>query len=213
MYEELGSVREPVALSSAEALASAEELLRRQGYRVIHRTGVMVVGKREDPSDLVNRQLVHLAVFARPHPEGGLLVTLQGDDRDGVRERKSEWSRWAESLPKFELEKKERERATGTTPPAEMVQMRPQRSETEATTEIGGPPERVRRREELRASELHSNAVRPQPTAGGAEVKGKSSGSELEAWKSVPPWERNVRTVPGKFDRDTDKPAEGPTRR
>ena len=87
MYEELGSVKEPVELSPSEALSSAEELLRRQGYRIIYRTGVMVVGKREDPNSLVSRGPVHLTVFARSHPEGGLCITLQGDDRAGVRER------------------------------------------------------------------------------------------------------------------------------
>ena len=53
MYEELGSVKEPVEQSPSEALSSAEELLRRQGYRIIYRTGVMVVGKpRGLPSGL-----------------------------------------------------------------------------------------------------------------------------------------------------------------
>ena len=87
MHEELGSVKEPVELSPSEALSSAEELLRRQGYRIIYRTGVMVVGKREDPNSLVSRGPVHQAVFARSHPEGGLRITLQGDDREGVRAR------------------------------------------------------------------------------------------------------------------------------
>jgi hypothetical protein len=89
MYEELGSVREPVELSPSKALSSAEELLRRQGCRIIYRTGVMVVGMCEDPNSLVSREPVHLAVFARPHPAGGLRITLQGDDREGVRERAS----------------------------------------------------------------------------------------------------------------------------
>ena len=71
MYEKLGSVREPVELSASEALSGAEELLRRQGYRIIYRTGVMVVGKREDTSSLVRRESVHLAVFARPHRLAG----------------------------------------------------------------------------------------------------------------------------------------------
>src|SRR5215217_7078711 len=109
MYEELGSVRGPIGLSPSEVLSSAEELLRRQGYRIIYRTDIMVVGKREDPNSLVSREPVHLAVFARPHPAGGLRITLQGDDREGVRERAGEWSRWADGLPKV-VARKERER-------------------------------------------------------------------------------------------------------
>jgi hypothetical protein len=50
----------------------------------------MVVGKREDPNSLVSREPVHLAVFARPHLASGLRITLQGDDREGVRGRASE---------------------------------------------------------------------------------------------------------------------------
>src|SRR5215211_5964554 len=106
MYEELGSVREPVELSPSEALSSAEQLLRRQGYRIIYRTGVMVVGKRENPNSLISRDPVHLAVFARPHQAGGLHITLQGDDREGVQERGGEWSRWADGLPKVVARKK-----------------------------------------------------------------------------------------------------------
>jgi hypothetical protein len=81
MYEELGSVKEPVELSPSEALSSAEELLRKQGYRIIYRTGVLVVGKREDPNRLVSRGPVHLAVFARSHPEGGLRIKLYKSHR------------------------------------------------------------------------------------------------------------------------------------
>jgi hypothetical protein len=143
MYEELGSVKEPVELSPSEALSSAEELLRRQGYRIIYRTGVMVVGKREDPNSLVSRGPVHLAVFARSHPEGGLRITLQGDDREGVRERWEEWSRWADGLPKVVARRKdERERPARkqSAQTAEMQPKQPDTNEAPANTGIGRPP-------------------------------------------------------------------------
>jgi hypothetical protein len=125
MYEELGSVKEPVELYPSEALSSAEELLRRQGYRIIYRTGVMVVGKREDPNRLVSRGPVHLAVFARSHPEGGLRITLQGDNRGGVRERWEEWSRWADGLPKVVARRKDERERPARMPSAQTAEMQP----------------------------------------------------------------------------------------
>jgi hypothetical protein len=100
----------------------------------------MVVEKREDPNSLVGREPVHLAVFARPHLAGGLRIILHGDDREGVRERKGEWSRWADGLPN--VARKERERSART-PGAQTAEMRPRQPEAKeppANADIGRSP-------------------------------------------------------------------------
>jgi len=210
MYEELGSVREPVDLSASEALSSAEELLRRQGYRIIYRTGVMVVGKREDPSSLVRREQVHLAVFARPHPAGGLRITLQGDDRAGVQERAGEWSRWADDLPKVVV-RKERERPVRTFG-TRTADVRPKQAAAK------GPPATVRIGRQPASTEQDRGPGTPKPSApqpgseppsGDSELKDKVPDETSGAWTSVGPWERKVRTAPGKLEKD---PTESPER-
>ena len=208
MYEELGSVKEPVELSPSEALSSAEGLLRRQGYRIIYRTGVMVVGKREDPNSLVSREPVHLAVFARPHPAGGLSVTLQGDDREGVRERAGEWSRWADGLPKVARKESERERPAGTPPGARTAEVRPKQPEAKeplATTKIGQPPSSPEQRKRSYALRPPSSEPRSAPPSGDSEVKEKTPGRAAGAWTSVGPWERKVRTAPGKVEKELEE--------
>jgi hypothetical protein len=157
MYEELGSVREPVELSPSEALSSAEQLLRRQGYRIIYRTGVMVVGKRENPNSLVSRDPVHLAVFARPHLAGGLRITLQGDDREGARERGGEWSRWADGLPKV-VARKERERPVRTSG-TQTADVRPKQAEAK------GPPATMRTGRQPASTEQERGPDTPKPCA------------------------------------------------
>jgi hypothetical protein len=208
MYEELGSVREPIGLSPSEVLSSAEELLRRQGYRIIYRTDVMVVGKREDPNSLVSREPVHLAVFARPHPAGGLSVTLQGDDREGVRERAGEWSRWADGLPKGARKERERERPAGTPPGARTAEVRPKQPEAKeppATTKIGQPPTSPEQRKRSYAPRPPSSEPRSAPPSGDSEVKEKAPGRAVGAWTSIGPWERKVRTAPGKVENGLDE--------
>lgn len=208
MYEELGSVKEPVDLSPSEALVSAEALLRRQGYRVIHRTKVAVVGQREITSRLLSRGRVHLAVFARPHPDGGLCITLRGDDLEGVRDRQSEWSRWAEGLPKFETrEKKEREQVTET-PHVEAAEPWPTPAESAAAanTEIRPPsPGEERRVGPHPPISLGPELRAERPSDSGRAKKEDSSG----AWASVSPWERKVRIAPGKSDLSQKEPTEG----
>jgi hypothetical protein len=198
MYEELGSVQQPVELSPTEALTSAEELLRRQGYRIIHRTRVMVVGKRENLTGLASRKPVHLAVCARPHPGGGLTITLQGDDREGVRERQGEWSRWAEGLPKIgPWEKKEHQGESGQ-----------QETEVATTAETGRRPLSGEREAESHAGQPPGREVQPQLANRAREGKGRDKSSDRGpgAWTSVAPWERKMRIAPGKVDEKSDKP-------
>jgi hypothetical protein len=208
MYEELGSVREPVDLSASEALSGADELLRRQGYRIIYRTGVMVVGKREDPSSLVRREQVHLAVFARPHPAGGLRITLQGDDREGVQERAGEWSRWADGLPKVARKESERGRPAGTPPGAQTAEVwpkQPEAKEPPATTKIGQPPSSPEQRKRRYLPRPPGSEPRSEPPSGDSEVKEKAPGRAVGAWTSVGPWERKVRIAPGKVEKELDE--------
>ena len=208
MYEELGAVREPVGLPPSEVLSCADELLRRQGYRIIYRTGVMVVGKREDPNSLVSRGPVHLAVFARSHPEGGLRITLQGDDREGVRERAGEWSRWADGLPKVARKESERERPAGTPPGAQTAEVRPKQPEAKeppATTKTGQPPSSPKQRKRRYAPRSPGSEPRSEPPSGDSEVKEKTPGRAAGAWTSVGPWERKVRTAPGKVEKELEE--------
>ena len=211
MYEELGSVREPVDLSASEALSGAAELLRRQGYRIIYRTGVMVVGKREDPSSLVRREQVHLAVFARPHPAGGLRITLQGDDREGVQERAGEWSRWADGLPKV-VAQKERERPVRTSG-TRTADVRPNQAGVKgppATMRIGRQPASTE--QERRPDTPKPSAPQPgsEPPSGDSELKDKVPDETSGLWTSVGPWERKVRTAPGKLEKDPNESPERP---
>ena len=208
MYEELGSVRVPVGLSPFEVLSSADELLRRQGYRIIYRTDVMVVGKREDPNSLVSRAPVHLAVFARPHAAGGLSVTLQGDDREGVRERAGEWSRWADGLSKVARKESERERPDGTPPGAQTAEVRPKQPEAKeppATTKIGQPRSSTEHRKRRYLLRPPGSEPRSDSPSGDSKVKEKAPGKASGAWTSVGPRERKVRTAPGKVEKELEE--------
>ncbi len=211
MYEELGSVREPVDLCASEALSGGEELLRKQGYKIKYRTGVMVVGKREDPNSFVRRKPVHLAVFARPHPAGGLRIALQGDDREGAQERAGEWSRWADSLPKV-VARKERERPVRTSG-AQTAHVRSKQAEAK------GPPATMRMGRQPASTEQERGPDTPKPSApqpgseppsGDSELKDKVPDETSGAWTSVGPWERKVRTAPGKLENDPNESAVRP---
>jgi hypothetical protein len=41
-----------------------------------------------------------VVVVAVPQPDGGVSFKVEGDDREGVQERKGQWKLWAENLPK-----------------------------------------------------------------------------------------------------------------
>src|SRR5215207_9862515 len=101
MSKELGSIKETVALSPREALDSAEALLTEQGYEVTERADASVTAVRRKRRRMFGHSLQNLTVTAVSQPEGGVRITLRGDDREGVRDRQVEWSGWAESLPKL----------------------------------------------------------------------------------------------------------------
>jgi len=131
MYEELGNVKEPVALTPQEALDSAVALLVQQGYSIAQRTGAVVTAERRKKSGMCGQVSLYVAVGVRELPEGGVQIKLRGNDREGVRDRQAEWSRWAESLPKLDREQREHE---GTDRP-ETTETRTGESETRAGRE------------------------------------------------------------------------------
>ena len=145
----------------------------------------------------MSREPVHLAVFARQHLAGGLRITLQGDDREGVRERAGEWGRWADGLPKVEA-RKESERPTRTLGAQTAEAKKPP-----ATAEIGRPPASPGQRKRRYDPRSPSSEPRSEPPSG--DVKEMVPGRESGAWTSVGPWERKVGTAPGKVEQDMNE--------
>ncbi len=156
---------------------------------------------------------VHLAVFARPHPAGGLRITLRGDDREGVRERGGEWSRWADGLPKVVARKKGGRERPARTPDAQTEEVRPKQPEAKempAATKIGRPLAVPEHRKKPYAPGPLGPRPRSEPPSGGSEVKDEAPGSASGAWTSVEPWERKVRTAPGKTEKDPNGSTQRP---
>ena len=100
MNEELASVREVVDLSPQEALDSAQALLVRQGYSIVHRTATTLTAQRPTHGDAVREGNLNLVITAIPQPQGGIKVKVRGTDREGLRERQAQWAEWSENLPK-----------------------------------------------------------------------------------------------------------------
>jgi hypothetical protein len=100
MYRNLASIRETVDLAAAEVLDAALTFLISHGYRTTERTDTSLTVMRHDQTVAEAVDQPHLTVLALPQPEGGVQVTVTGNDRDGVHERQSEWADWANSLPK-----------------------------------------------------------------------------------------------------------------
>jgi hypothetical protein len=100
MYGNLASIRETVDLAAAEVLDIALTFLISHGYRTTERTETSLTVTRDESGHANNGEQPHLTVLALPQPEGGVQVTVRGTDRDGVQERQTEWTQWANSLPK-----------------------------------------------------------------------------------------------------------------
>ena len=100
MYGELASIRETVNLSEQEALDNAETFLTQQGYRPVQRTDTSLIVERQTPGDASEKSSLNLTVVAIPQPEGGVLIKVRGNDREGVEARQAQWIEWSESLPK-----------------------------------------------------------------------------------------------------------------
>jgi hypothetical protein len=100
VYGELASIREVVDHSPEEALDAAEAFLVQLGYVALARGAASLTVKRDEPSRPEEKGVLNLTVVIYPQPGGGVLIKIRGNDREGVRERQSEFAEWAESLPK-----------------------------------------------------------------------------------------------------------------
>jgi hypothetical protein len=100
MYGDLASIRETVDLAAQEVLENALNFLTRHGYRTTEHTDTSLTVERSDQSDGGESDRPHLTVLALPQPEGGVQVSVRGNDLDGMQARQSEWADWANGLPK-----------------------------------------------------------------------------------------------------------------
>lgn len=104
VYGELASVKEIVNLSPQQALDEAQTFLVRQGYRPLERRGESLTVQRRSPNQSVGQNTLNLTVTALHQPEGGVRISIRGNDREGVQERQAAWLEWSERLPKKQEE-------------------------------------------------------------------------------------------------------------
>jgi hypothetical protein len=100
MYGELASVQGIVDLSPQEALDRAEGFLASQGYTIGQRTYTTIAAQRQAGGETDGEDLPNLTVAVAPQPDGGVRITVRGNDQAGVQERQAAWLEWSESLPK-----------------------------------------------------------------------------------------------------------------
>ena len=101
---ELGSVKEIVDLSPQQALDEAQTYLVRQGYRPLERRGESLTVQRRSPNQTGGQNTLNLTVTALHQPQGGVRISIRGNDREGVQERQAAWLEWSERLPKKQEE-------------------------------------------------------------------------------------------------------------
>jgi hypothetical protein len=99
MYGELASVMGIVDLSPQDALDRAEGFLAAQGYAIEQRTYTTVTAQRRAEGEGGEQDLLTLTVAVAPQAEGGVRMTVRGNDQAGVQERQAAWTEWSESLP------------------------------------------------------------------------------------------------------------------
>lgn len=195
MYEELGSVREIVALSPRETLDSATTLLVQLGYEIGQRSDDSVTAIRRKREGMFGHSLPNLTVAALPQSEGGVKVELRGTDREGVQERQDEWIKWADSLPKLGQEHEQEKAAPGA--------VEPQTTKTRADAPVGESRESSGTRSDLpdgdREGEGSGHAREPemQEAANGGEDE-PTRPAEPGRWATVASWDRGQRVAPGK---------------
>jgi hypothetical protein len=101
---ELASVKEIVDLSPQQALDEAQTFLVREGYRPLERRGESLTVQRRSPNQIAGQNTLDLTVTALHQPEGGVRISVRGNDREGVQERQAAWLEWSEKLPKKQEE-------------------------------------------------------------------------------------------------------------
>ena len=147
MHGNLASIRETVDLAAGEVLDAALTFLINHGYRTTERTDTSLTVTRPEQTDAKDGDQPHLTVLALPQPEGGVQVTVTGNDRDGVHERQSEWADWANSLPKRAPERDTAEQMAQEEPdtpspaplPASKPEVAPQKRVEAPKTEPAAP--------------------------------------------------------------------------
>jgi hypothetical protein len=103
-YGELASVKEIVDLSPQQALDEAQTFLVRQGYRPLERRGESLTVQRRSSNQIAGQNTLNLTVTALHQPEGGVRISIRGNDREVVHERQAAWLEWSERLPKKQEE-------------------------------------------------------------------------------------------------------------
>ena len=99
-YGELASIKEVVDLSPQQALDEAQTFLVRQGYSIVERRGESLTMQRRFPNQPVEQNTLNLTVTAPHQTEGGVRISVTGNDHEGVKEWQSAWTEWSEGLPK-----------------------------------------------------------------------------------------------------------------
>lgn len=100
MYGELASVRGVIDLAPQVALDAAQGFLTRQGYTTSQRTETKITATRHATNAAGRQEDLNLTVAVDADPRGGVRIKLRGNDQEGVREHRAEWSEWAETLPR-----------------------------------------------------------------------------------------------------------------
>jgi hypothetical protein len=100
MYGELGAIKGIVNLSPEHALDEAESFLASRGYSILRRTSTTLTAERRSSEEPAGEVVPNLTVVVMPQPEGGVQITIRGNDFEGVRDRQTEWMGWSESLPR-----------------------------------------------------------------------------------------------------------------
>ncbi len=188
MYDDLGTVEEPVAISPREALDSAAALLAQQGYEVAQRTETSISVVRRKKEGFFGHSLRNLTVAVRTLPRGGVEIKLRGNDREGVQERRAEWSRWEEGLPKVGQDQQSHgqvaQAGLSSEPPG--IGSEKARSDRREGTEAASVPSRIDEHERSTSSAPDEHETQTAPVGGYAEIHAASS--EPGGWASVAPW-------------------------
>jgi len=207
VYGKLGSINDPVVLSPRETLDSAAALLVQLGYEVTQREDTSVTAIRHKREGIFGHSLQNLTVEAAPRPEGGVKVELRGNDREGVRERQGEWTKWADSLPKLGQEHGQEQVVPGVAGT--------QTAKTRAEEPVGESRESSVARSGLadgdREGEASGHAPEPEmqePANGGEDEPTRPA--EPGRWATVASWDREQRVAPGKQEVEPSPTQESP---
>jgi hypothetical protein len=208
VYEELGSIKEIVALSPRETLDSAATLLVQLGYEIGQRSDDSVTAIRRKREGMFGHSLQNLTVAALPQSGGGVKVELRGTDREGVQERQGEWTKWADSLPKLGQEHQQEQAAPGAagTQTAKTRAGEPVRESTESSVARSGLAHGDREGE----ASGHAREPEIQEAANGGEDE-PTRPAEPGRWATVASWDREQRVAPGKQEAEPSPTQENPS--